>query len=496
MKKWSLFGLLSGFILQLSMAQIPAFPGAEGHGRYASGGRGGMVYYVTKLDDDGSEGTLRYGIEQLSGSRTILFRLSGTIQLTTDLKITNGDLTIAGQSAPGDGICLAGWPVSVYADNVVIRYLRFRMGDVQDISADGADALGGRFHRNIMIDHCSVSWCTDECASFYDNENMTMQWCIVSESLRLSKHSKGGHGYGAIWGGAKASFHHNLLAHHDSRVPRLGPGKRSTPTNEQVDIRNNVFYNYNGEGCYAGEAMHVNIVNNYYKPGPANVAKKTKRGRIVAIDKKISEYDRRKFPAIYNVWGSFYIDGNVVDGHAEATTDNWKYGVLNQFNSKYGTITQSTIDSLRLESPLATDVVTTHTAEDAYERVLSYAGCSFSRDAIDMRVVAETRSNTAHFQGRSPHNSGVYPRPGLIDSQHDLRPEGAGSDWSPWPELKSKEAPSDSNADGIPDGWLETHYPGKQANDLNEEGYSYLEVYLNGLIRHITQAQNEGGSVL
>lgn len=478
------------FLCLLGKAQTPAFPGAEGHGRYTTGGRGGAVYYVTNLNDDKNPGSLRYAVERI-GARTILFKVSGTIQLKSELKIKNGNLTIAGQSAPGDGICVAGFPVFVDANNVIIRYLRFRMGDAQNISADGADALGGRKKKNVIIDHCSVSWCTDECASFYENENFTMQWCLVSESLRLSGHSKGAHGYGAIWGGMKASFHHNLMAHHDSRVPRLGPGANSTPTNELVDVRNNVYYNYNGEGCYGAEAMHVNIVNNYYKPGPANrnKANSVRRGRIVAIDKKTDD----SYPKIKNVWGTFFIDGNVVEGHDNATKDNWTYGVYNQFHSSYGTVSQTTKDTIRLSEPLPTDLITTHTAEDAFEQVLLYVGCSRKRDDLDKRIIEEARTNTANFIGLSANNTSPYPRPGIIDSQNDLKPNGAGDDWSPWPTLTSTAALPDQNNDGIPDGWLEENYPGKTANETNEEGYTYLELYLNSLVEDITESQNKGG---
>ncbi|GAB6011395.1 T9SS type A sorting domain-containing protein [Viscerimonas tarda] len=466
----------------LSNAQTPAFPGAEGHGRYTTGGRGGAVYYVTNLDDNTSPGSLRYAVTR-TGARTILFKVSGTIFLNSELKINNGNLTIAGQSAPGDGICVGGFPVTINADNVIIRYIRCRMGDERDISSDGADAMGGRRHKNIIIDHCSVSWSTDECCSFYENENFTLQWCLISESMNLSSHSKGEHGYGGIWGGMKASFHHNLMAHHKSRVPRLGPGANSTPTNELSDIRNNVYYNYNGEGCYGAEAMHVNIVNNYYKPGPANTANATKKGRIVAIDKKIDN----SFPAIEDVWGDFYITGNVIDGHANATADNWTYGVYNQIHSKYGTLSQITKDTLRLSEPLATDVVTTHTAQQAYDQVLLYAGCSLHRDALDARIIEEARTNTAAYKGATAN------RPGIIDSQRDLKPAGAGDEWSAWPALAQSTAPADSDGDGIPNGWLDANYPGKTATALNAEGYTCLEVYLNSLVGEITGKQNEGG---
>ncbi|HQI43666.1 MAG TPA: pectate lyase, partial [Dysgonamonadaceae bacterium] len=256
---------------------VCAFPGAEGFGRYTTGGRGGEVYYVTTLEDDNDEGTLRYAIAQ-KGPRTIIFNVAGTIFLKSNLRITNGDITIAGQSAPGKGICIAGGPVTLNSNNIIIRYLRFRVGDKTEGQPDG---LGGSQNKNVIIDHCSISWSVDECCSIYGGENLTVQWCMITESLRTAGHSKGKHGYGAIWGGSKASFHHNLLAHHESRVPRLGPHV-STQEREYVDMRNNVFYNWAGAGCYGGEGMKVNIVNNYYKPGPATPKNKISY-RIAAI---------------------------------------------------------------------------------------------------------------------------------------------------------------------------------------------------------------------
>jgi len=490
-----------------AMAQPLAFPGAEGFGKHTVGGRGGKVYYVTSLEDNGTgaSGTLRWALNQAS-PKTILFKVSGTIMLKANLSISKGQTTIAGQSAPGDGICIGGFPVSISANDIIIRYVRFRMGDNLDTNADGADALGARYYKNIIVDHCSMSWSTDECVSIYGNTNTTLQWCIISESLRLSGHTKGAHGYGGIWGGTNATFHHNLLAHHDSRTPRLGPSTQ-TQKNEYTDIRNNVIYNGSGEGCYGAEAMNANMVNNFYKPGPASNSG-AKRGRILAIDKKIDLPATDGFYPINNVWGKFYIDGNVVDASTStgsdvavcnnATSNNWTYGVYNQIHSKYGTLNTAQKEALKVTTPFACGGVTTHTAQQAYEKVLAYAGASLSRDSHDARVIDETTRGTAAFKGLSPLNSGAYPKWGIIDSQNDIKPAGAGEGWSPWPVLASREAPVDSDNDGMPDDW-ET---AKGLNPNNESDskltnldgvYTNLEVYLNSLVAHITDKQNEGG---
>jgi len=490
--------LMSGIIL---FAQVPAFPGAEGGGMYTTGGRRGVVYFVNTLEDNNSgnsstrEGSLRWCISQ-SSVRTIVFKVSGTIMLKSALKITNGNLTIAGQTAPGDGICIGNYPVEIGASNVIVRYLRFRMGDDAVLSG-GSDAVGGRFFKNVIVDHCSMSWSTDECVSFYNCDHFTLQWCIISESLRLSTHDKGAHGYGGIWGGTNTTFHHNLMAHHDSRTPRFGPGQNIAPHIETVDHRNNV--NYNHGNTYGGEGMNINMVNNYFKPGPASNTG-TARGRIISFDK-----DKNVGSIRYNVWGRLYVDGNVVnDGKNDinctrATNDNWNYGVFNQFHSSYGTVSAADKAGIKMDAPFkiyalhgnskVDSYVTTHSAQKAYEKVLDFAGASLRRDTHDARIINETRTGTTTFKGLNPANSGAYPKPGILDSHRDIKPANAPEGWTPWPVLNQTEAEADVNRDGIPDAWLAANFPGKFANDLNEEGYTLLEVYLNSLVEQITTDQ-------
>lgn len=445
-----------------------AFPGAEGFGKNTTGGRGGKILIVTNLNNAGP-GSLRFALES-SGARYIIFKVSGTIELSSELKITNGDVTIAGQTAPGDGICLKNYPVTVASDNIIIRYIRFRMGD--EAKQEG-DALGGRFCKNLIVDHCSMSWSTDECVSFYANENTTVQWSIVSESLRNSVHFKGAHGYGGIWGGKNASFHHNLLAHHDSRNPRLGETAGTTfALTDLVDLRNNVIYNWGQNSCYGGEAMNVNIVNCYYKPGPATA----NDSRIVSIDK--NKYEDKD---IYDVWGKFYIDGNYIEGSDAATGDNWTYGVFNQFSSDYGEVSDSAKVGMQLEQPLnISGNVTTHVAKLAYDRVLNWAGASLKRDAVDARIIHDVKSGTYTHEGSNGSTNGI------IDSQNDV---------GGWPELQSEEYPEDTDNDGMPDEWEESVGLDPQVKDgIGHElstGYDNLEVYMNQLVEEITQKQNE-----
>ncbi|MBN1780562.1 T9SS type A sorting domain-containing protein [bacterium] len=422
-------------------SQQPAFPGAEGFGRFTTGGRGGQVIEVTNLNDSGS-GSFRSAV-QTYGTRTIVFRVSGTIELKSSLNIEYGNITIAGQTAPGDGICIKGYPVTVGASNVIIRYLRFRPGDETKTEAD---ALSGTNRRDIMIDHCSMSWGNDEVASFYDNVNFTMQWCIISESLYSSYHYKGNHGYGGIWGGMGASFHHNLLAHHSSRNPRFqGSRYNSTPETEQVDHRNNVIFNWGGNSAYGGESGNQNLIANYYKSGPA-----TSGGSV-----------RYRIVECSDEHGHWYVADNYVDGYPDITGNNWGGGVQG-FNSV----------KVKLVEPIQSAPVLTHDAEDAYVLVLENAGATAPvRDPVDTRIINEVRTGTVTY-------GGVYGAgKGIIDSQTEV---------GGWPELNTYDIPVDEDHDGMADAWetgqgLDSTDPEDHRGDIDSDGYTNLENYINGL---------------
>ena len=440
---------IASVVLSLSSveAQLVAFPGADGYGKFTTGGRGGRVVFVNTLADDGP-GSLRDALRQ-SGARTVVFRTTGTITLESPLLITNGDLTIAGQTAPGEGICIRNYNVKIMANNVIVRFLRFRMGDEARQEDDAFCVMGSK---DIIIDHCSMSWGTDEVGSFYDNENFTLQWSVISESLNNSVHSKGAHGYGGIWGGRKATFHHNLIAHHTSRNPRFNGGRTSGKAEEElVDFRNNIVYNWGFKCMYGGEMGKQNVVANYFKPGPASL---DKEGFLEPFDKT----------------GQWYVNGNIVEGSPRVTSDNWQ-GLTGEFK-----------DEGRVNAPFPFVIAKTDPPTAMVSAILQTVGVVYpARDAVDERIVRETKIGTASFgnpsYAKNHKLSGTTTTLGIIDSQTEV---------GGWPELHSAPAPVDTDMDGIPDAWerlkkLNPTDP-KDSAALTASGYSNLELYLNELV--------------
>ena len=534
--KQKVFTLLAASLISAaSMAQAPAFPGAEGHGRYVTGGRGGKIVHVTNLNDSGT-GSFREAVK--SGNKIIVFDVAGVIALKSDLKFAD-NITILGQTAPSPGITLRYYTVQPGSNNI-IRFLRIRRGQEKNIN-DGADATWQRNKTGIIFDHCSFSWSIDEVASFYDNNNFTMQWCTVAESLTNPGHSKGAHGYGGIWGGKLASFHHNFVAHLMNRGPRFNGARygwtgytsnkeystykwQNAVQAENVDFRNCVMYNAQGT-CYGGPGGgQINIVNNYYKAGPSHSLKGTtlnglkvdvstgkERGsqdRITLVTLSTQSNSDKNHQELYDMTSRYYINGNTTETTKGSKTTNkdWKgvsydKGVpsLNgeyyspDANNYYGdavahtTISGKSCVKIKMDQPAPTGQVTTHSAATAFEKVLAYVGASLYRDEIDARYMEEAKTGTATYKGS------ITNSPGIIDKVSDVKGYteanfGTGT----------RPAGYDTDKDGIPDEWEKAN--GLNPNDasdaltysLDKKGYyTNIEVYANSLVENIMKAENQ-----
>lgn len=534
--KQKVFTLLAASLISAaSMAQAPAFPGAEGHGRYITGGRGGKIVHVTNLNDSGT-GSFREAVK--SGNRIIVFDVAGVIALKSDLKFAD-NITILGQTAPSPGITLRYYTVQPGSNNI-IRFLRIRRGQEKNIN-DGADATWQRNKTGIIYDHCSFSWSIDEVASFYDNNNFTMQWCTVAESLTNPGHSKGAHGYGGIWGGKLASFHHNFVAHLMNRGPRFNGARygwtgytsnkeystykwQNAVQAENVDFRNCVMYNAQGT-CYGGPGGgQINIVNNYYKAGPSHSLKGTtlnglkvdistgsvrgNQDRITLVTLSTQSNSDKKHPELYDMTSRYYINGNTTETTKGSKTANkdWK-GVsydkgIPSLNGEYyspdaknfygdavahTTISGKSCVKIKMDEPAPTGQVTTHSAAEAYEKVLAYVGASLYRDEIDARYMEEAKTGTATYKGS------ITNSPGIIDKVSDVKGYteanfGTGT----------RPADFDTDKDGIPDEWEKAN--GLNPNDasdaitysLDKKGYyTNIEVYANSLVENIMKAENQ-----
>lgn len=431
---------------QAIMAQQIAFPGAEGYGKFASGGRGGVVGEVTNiLDYDPSTetpipGSLRYVVNNSDKTKplTVVFKVSGVIfSKTKYLELNRSNVTYAGQTAPGAGICLRGSKVKISGNNVIVRYMRFRVGDDLKISLS---CVGTENFKRVIYDHCSFSWSVEENITMYDNDSTTLQYCIISEPLYNSYNVKGARAYGCQFGGEYASYHHNLIADCVSRAPRFN-GSSENDYHAFVDFRNNVLFNcgksYGGEIRNGGVACFSQIVNNYYK-------------------KPLVNY----FVAPSSPYGKWYVTGNYMEGNATVTADNWKGGV---------SFSGISVDDIRALQPYDNFQIRTQTAQDAYQTVLDSAGAILPmRDSVDLRIINQVNGTVP------PSVIATYNKPGIIDS-----PSEVGG----WPTYVSTAPPVDADHDGMPDVWESEH--GLDPNDpsdgpkITTNGYSNLENYLN-----------------
>jgi pectate lyase len=434
--------------------KVPAFPGAEGAGAATPGGRGGAVLVVTNLSDSGP-GSLRAAVEA-KGPRIVVFGVAGLITLERPLDIQNPYITLAGQTAPGDGVCIRGESVHINTHDVIVRYLRFRRGSfkVRD------DALGGYPVSDIIVDHVSASWGLDENLSLYrwikdeggkqlkmPLERVTIQWSITSEALNRFNHA-----FGGTWGGNPCSFHHNLFACNTGRNPSIG-------MNGEFDFRNNVIFNWAHRTADGGDgSSRVNLVNNYFKPGPATEG--DLRHRIAKMQARWQGDDH---PGC----GLWYIEGNHVDGFPKITANNWDGGIY--YNpaerAKDTIVPQATEAEVRSLQEFKSPPVATETAEAAYEHVLAHAGASLPRrDPVDLRVIETVRTGRPTFKN------------GIIDD-----PAEVGG----WPRYEGGPAPADSDRDGMPDAWEQSHGlnpadPADASKDGDGDGYTAIEEYLNG----------------
>ena len=492
---------------------VPAFPGAEGHGRYVTGGRGGKIIHVTNLNNSGT-GSFRAAVSG-NDKKIVVFDVSGVIALASDLSIGN-NTTIAGQTAPYPGITIRYYTIRPGGNNI-IRFIRFRRGEEKNVN-DGADATWQRNKTDIILDHCSFSWSIDEIASFYDNRNFTMQWCTIGEALANPGHSKGEHSFGGIWGGKQASFHHNFLCHMQNRVPRFcgaryawdgyDKTKYANPIQaEIVDLRNCVMYNWgNGNGCYGGTGGgQVNIVNNYYKAGPAT----SNKTRVTQVS--VATNDNAEGTPYMGYASRYYINGNYVASAKVPASYDWK-GVVydsglttidgercipdNQHlygeNVTYYTYNSKDYVRVKMESPVETGEVTTHSAETAYEKVLAYCGASLYRDNVDARYMDEAASGTATYTGsatKTGDGKTVKHLPGIIDYVKDQGEYVL--------ETGSREAGFDTDNDGMPDAWETANgLNPSDASDANaytldtKGWYTNIEVYANSLVEDIMKAGN------
>ncbi|MBS1512861.1 MAG: polysaccharide lyase [Bacteroidetes bacterium] len=459
----------------LPQSKIPAFPGAEGGGAYTSGGRGGKVFVVTSLEDRGP-GTFRWACEQ-GGARIIVFNVAGIIHLKSPINIRVPYITIEGQSAPGDGVCIAGESVLIDTHDVIIRFMRFRRGQTAVTRRD--DALGGNPVGNIILDHVSGSWGLDENMSIYRHVydrkndgkgeklptvNVTIQNSIFAEGLDTYNHA-----FGSTIGGRNSTFMRNLWANNVARNPSVG-------MDGDFGFANNVVFNWWNRSADGGDdKSFFNFMNNYYKPGPITPKDKPISYRILKPESGRSHKDTL-------IFGKAYVNGNIVEGNEKVTNDNWAGGVQVQELPDAGKYT----DAIRVNEPFPMAPITMMTARQSYNYVLDNAGATLpKRDAVDTRVVEEVRTGKIICdKNAQPYTAKFVKRRLPADSYK----EGIISDISQvggYPEYKGTPY-KDSDHDGMPDEYeIKHHLNPKDAGDavkITPGGYSNIEVYLNSIV--------------
>jgi hypothetical protein len=555
-KSLILLSLLLPCATSLRADRLPAFPGAEGFGKFTSGGRGGKVVYVTNLNDAPTasgpdyEGSLRQalstpGVEPI----TVVFRCGGVIWLAGAINIVRSDVTIAGQTAMGDGICIANYGMNISGSNIVVRHVRFRVGD--EINQNNP-ALNFSNGQRAIFDHCSFSWSVEENVNITDVDSISLQWCINSESLFNSVHTKGARAYAAQWGGENSSYHHNLLAHHNSRMPRQN-GNTANDFQLTFDYRNNVHYNWGNAGAFYGGGVeqnlgfsHSNLVNNYYLPGPATTTNKNQQYFCAPSGARDAVADANMGGNLFLYGpGLWWLNGNVMKDNPAKTSDNFaglnpsaavNHSVAGTPDPKPATYFNASAE-FTISAPFA---VTTTSADEAFEQVLASAGATLPmRDSIDRRIVHETRTQTATFGGTKVSGSSKGKGSGIIDTHADTRPSSvAANRFNAWvsyykdvTQLSTSEPDrfkreqiffyksdfgtvrtqlmrdtvyiygrTDTDLDGMPDTWeqansLDPHNPDDR-NRLHSSGYTMLEAYLNSIDGTEDQISTEPTAVI
>lgn len=465
----------------LPQADIPAFPGAEGGGKFTFGGRGGDVYVVTSLKDSGP-GTLREACEK-GGARTIVFNVAGIIRLTSPLIIRAPYITIAGQTAPGDGVCVAGESVWINTHDVVIRHMRFRRGETNVGRRD--DAIGGNPIGNIMIDHVSASWGLDENMSMYRHMydpqdgnkniklptvNITIQNSIFAEALDTYNHS-----FGSTLGGENATFVRNLWANNTGRNPSIG-------SSGIFNFVNNVVYNWRHRSVDGGDYMtQFNIINNYYKPGPVTLIDQPVGQRILNPESGRSDLGYKEF-------GRAFVTGNIMEGNEKVTKDNWNGGVqVEDENDVDLWDTGKYRENIRWNKPFPMAAVRILPAKKAFDYVLTYAGANLpKRDPVDQRIVHQVRTGEIQYnKDLDPDDFYQFEHRRLPADSYkmgiitDIKQVGG------YPEYKGKPY-DDADNDGMPDKY-ETFYglnpndASDASEDMNGDGYTNIEMYINNI---------------